>query len=400
MRLWLIVSKKVFFAGLLWLFTVSPRDALCQTQVFVSHEGERELVIGMDGEYPIIQGESGRERIFSTKMSMQRADRFTDGGIKIVNKDAVMGQDYGSVQGSFFFRFRIEVEADRDFEDCFILVAIAPEEGSETVLMREIKDIEAGGVDVIDIIVPVNPGFGGGGYGYHIYSQGEEIQVDDPLAKAVVRQQQNAPETNSESRPRPRPRDPPQRAFPAKALKTSMPDFPQSLEGTNASGLAQVTFAIGESGQVVEILAMTADYSDFLVEARKSILESSYQPATYEGEPLFTTVTQVFTFNEFVSFSEELEMIPYPSLQNSEPRLLHSPLVARLRRGEDFGAQGKVVLEAVIDKFGRIQQPRVVEAAPQLLVEATLESLPEWVFLPAIREGQAIERRIQIPVTF
>ncbi len=368
-----------------------------QTQVFVSHQDRPYLVVAMDGEYPIIDGEGGRERIFSTKMSMQRANRFTDGGIRVLQKDAVMGQDYGSNQGNFFFRFRVEIQADRDFEDCFILIAIAPEEGSETILMREVEDIEAGATDVVDIIVPVNPGFGGGGYGYHLYSQGEEIKVDDPLAKAVIRQQGLETSNRGAPQKQERPREPPQLAFPARATKTVMPDFPLNLEGKNISGLAQVTFAIDSSGKVVEILGMAADHSAFLIEARESILASSYEPATYNNESLFTTVTQVFTFNEFVSFAEALEMIPYPNLPDSQPRLLHSPIETLKASGIDF-AESSVVLHGVIDPLGRIQQARIREANDQRVADMILDTASEWVFIPAIQDGRPVARRIQIPI--
>ncbi len=61
--------------------------------------------------------------------------------------------------------------------------------------------------------------------------------------------------------------------------------------------------------------------------------------------------------------------------------------------------EGKVVLEILIDASGRVIEARVVQSVP-LLDAAALETVREWRFTPAIKDGRAVAALARAPVTF
>lgn len=85
----------------------------------------------------------------------------------------------------------------------------------------------------------------------------------------------------------------------------------------------------------------------------------------------------------------------------------HPPVLVSLikpkypARARDLGVEGRVVLEVVIDRAGRIEQPvRVVRSTPGL-DEVALESVRHWRFRPAAdRDGRPLRVIVEIPFRF
>jgi TonB family protein len=61
--------------------------------------------------------------------------------------------------------------------------------------------------------------------------------------------------------------------------------------------------------------------------------------------------------------------------------------------------QGAVVLQALIDKAGRIQELHVV-TGPTILATAAQEAVKQWRFKPYYQQGQAVETEARITVNF
>lgn len=64
------------------------------------------------------------------------------------------------------------------------------------------------------------------------------------------------------------------------------------------------------------------------------------------------------------------------------------------------GFSGAVILEAIIDRQGRIQNPRVLKGQPYGLNENAIESLKQWRFKPATLEGKPVKVYYVLTVTF
>jgi protein TonB len=78
-------------------------------------------------------------------------------------------------------------------------------------------------------------------------------------------------------------------------------------------------------------------------------------------------------------------------LQRSQPRYPDEAFVRKI--------QGTVVLEILIDVAGRVARARVVQSMP-LLDAAAIETVRQWVFAPAVKNGRPVATLAMAPVTF
>lgn len=70
------------------------------------------------------------------------------------------------------------------------------------------------------------------------------------------------------------------------------------------------------------------------------------------------------------------------------------PEIARILR-----VQGTVVLEAVLDRAGRVSQVRVARSVP-LLDQAAIDAVRQWRYTPTVLHGQPVEVLMTITMTF
>jgi protein TonB len=70
------------------------------------------------------------------------------------------------------------------------------------------------------------------------------------------------------------------------------------------------------------------------------------------------------------------------------------PEIARISRVE-----GTVILEAVLDRKGRVSQVRVVQSS-RLLDQAALDAVRQWQYSPSTLHGQPVEVLMTITITF
>jgi protein TonB len=61
--------------------------------------------------------------------------------------------------------------------------------------------------------------------------------------------------------------------------------------------------------------------------------------------------------------------------------------------------QGTVVVEILIDAKGKVVRALVVQSVP-MLDAAALQTVYQWVFSPAIKNGRAVASKATAPVTF
>jgi periplasmic protein TonB len=61
--------------------------------------------------------------------------------------------------------------------------------------------------------------------------------------------------------------------------------------------------------------------------------------------------------------------------------------------------EGVVELEVIIDSTGRVRVQRIVHSVPAL-DEAAMQTVRQWVFSPAVKQGRPVSTLARIPVTF
>lgn len=78
-------------------------------------------------------------------------------------------------------------------------------------------------------------------------------------------------------------------------------------------------------------------------------------------------------------------------VQQVKPSYPHTAIVMRV--------QGSVVLEAVINRDGRVDHLKVLSGHP-LLIEAAYEAVQQWRYRPTLLNGQPVEVLTQVTVNF
>ena len=61
--------------------------------------------------------------------------------------------------------------------------------------------------------------------------------------------------------------------------------------------------------------------------------------------------------------------------------------------------QGTVILEAIIDREGRVENLKVLSGHP-LLIPAAFEAVQQWRYRPTLLNGQPVEVLTQVTVNF
>ena len=84
----------------------------------------------------------------------------------------------------------------------------------------------------------------------------------------------------------------------------------------------------------------------------------------------------------------------------SEGDIIHRVLPEYPPIARRIGAEGPVVLQAVISREGTVESLRVVTSAHPTLNEAALTAVAQWRFRPYLLNGTAVEVEAQITVNF
>jgi len=72
------------------------------------------------------------------------------------------------------------------------------------------------------------------------------------------------------------------------------------------------------------------------------------------------------------------------------------PLAAKRK-----GIQGQVIIRLVVDKAGEVQSPEILEAIPRGIFErAALTAVKRWRFAPAVKDTNAVDVVVVIPLKF
>jgi TonB family protein len=85
-------------------------------------------------------------------------------------------------------------------------------------------------------------------------------------------------------------------------------------------------------------------------------------------------------------------------VQSPEPLVYIAPFYPLSKRME--GTEGQVMLQFVIDRTGRVVNPKVSASTVPEFNEYALEAVRDWRFLPGLVEGKAVDLEVAYPVTY
>jgi protein TonB len=82
------------------------------------------------------------------------------------------------------------------------------------------------------------------------------------------------------------------------------------------------------------------------------------------------------------------------------PETVHAPRPRYPEAAHRIGRNGLVVLQAVIDREGRVREVKVLRGAPLGMTEAAVDAVRGWRFRPATRDGEPVAVYYQLTVRF
>ncbi len=82
------------------------------------------------------------------------------------------------------------------------------------------------------------------------------------------------------------------------------------------------------------------------------------------------------------------------------PEKLFYPAPRYTEEGRQQRVQGVVILEAIIDRAGNVNQVRVLKGLPMGLTESAVEAASSWKFRPATRNGEPVAVYFNLTIRF
>jgi len=82
------------------------------------------------------------------------------------------------------------------------------------------------------------------------------------------------------------------------------------------------------------------------------------------------------------------------------PQKIHTPQPVYTEEARLARIQGVVILEAIIDEKGAVQQVKVLKGLPQGLSESAVKTAKEWTFKPATLDGRPVPVYFNLTVRF
>jgi TonB family protein len=178
------------------------------------------------------------------------------------------------------------------------------------------------------------------------------------------------------------------------AKKTVSPEHPAALVEQKVEGEAQIECLVGSDGKVGEVKVLSASRPEFGEAAAVAVRQWEFKPGRKDGKAIAMRVTIPFTFQlpgdhpleQFarrkVFIDVEGEVVPAENLPKwPMPKQLLAPSYPEALRGS--GKRGKAVVSVVIDRQGRVVNPKLVKATwpefemPALAAAVSLEFAPQ-----------------------
>lgn len=199
-------------------------------------------------------------------------------------------------------------------------------------------------------------------------------------------------------------------------LKTPHAVYPLAATQKGIQGQVMLKIVISETGDVESAEAISGDplLTDAAVDAVK---KWKFKPFIKNGRPVKVSTKVPMNF----AFSGQVEDTPVPKTEAkgdtvgsngteppkrvrisqgvSEGMLIHKVIPVYPAEARANRVQGNVILQAVIDRDGRLKDIRAVQGAPEL-ISAAVGAVQQWRYKPYYLKGEPVEVETVITVNF
>ena len=283
--------RSCFVSGLLGIVVLMVGvDLQAFVSIKVEYKDQFYPVIDVrSGMRPVIEVDGKRRSLRGSKYQFRQTGGVTFEGGYFEMKDRVLQTQWlesleTGAEFNYDLYFRAKVRASVDMENCFILIAIAPERHKSGVLLHQVRDLKAGKWTTVQFRVPTPVLISGGQAWEYLFTNGEEVL---PHAHFAGYKRQLA---QREAAKRFRPDSPPG------VISQYNPGFPDALIGIVEEGSVRLEFTIGKSGQAHSIKVLEFTHELLVPAAIEAIEKTRFRAAVKNGEDVPTRLRQVINF--------------------------------------------------------------------------------------------------------
>ncbi len=189
--------------------------------------------------------------------------------------------------------------------------------------------------------------------------------------------------------------------------------YPFDLLTEGVTGSAMVNLVIRPDGKVHEAHVLKATRPEFGLAARAAMEAWEFEPARKDGKPTWALISRETRFDRSgrEALGESAQrllrilkkgqpVIPGLADLDALPAAIYQPVPRRPAGSRGADATGRVMVEFFIDRDGRAQLPKVLEAPDESMAWAAATAVSRWQFAPPLRGGKPVDVRATVPVDF
>ena len=174
------------------------------------------------------------------------------------------------------------------------------------------------------------------------------------------------------------------------------PDYPMALALRGQSGEVQTLLTVGVDGRVEAVALVRASDEQFVPNSVRALRRWRFQSGTKAGVPVRYLMPYTMHFAVEGEGPPGGRKAPVEVVAQvvSQPRL--PPLLDR----DGHPEQGRIVVDVVVDEQGHPDQVRVVSGSHRRLRNRAVETVRQWQFAPATKDGRPVKSRLRLTVEF
>jgi len=207
---------------------------------------------------------------------------------------------------------------------------------------------------------------------------------------------------------------------PPEPIRPFQPDYPSEALSRKQEGEVWVKLWVGETGTVVEANVIKSDAEVFNKSAIEAGMRWTFKPAIVNGKPVAVWVTLPFRFKLYEGkeapsigpgvkapgvkmktriIQEEkppADYVPY----EKPPEAIKQVPAKYPPAAKKEGIEGTVWLKTLVDEEGRVAKVEIQKSEAEVLNQAAVDAVKQWLFKPAIMKGKPVAVWVSIPFRF
>ena len=277
---------KIFALG---LSAVMITPALRAQSVLVVYEDNTPRVVrAVRYSHPCVEVDGKLRDTIGKRYAVQKAAIYSPACVTVEHLTVVPRHvEYTDRAGSLNYdiRFRAELSADRDLENCFMVAELSYAAGTG-IVFEELPNLPAGKVTSMDFVFQLAENVDQEHYKLHFFADGLELLTSIMEPAFITEQRRKAEEFKLRGQP--------DRTVVASHMV--IPVYPRELEPEKLAGSATVRCRIGADGTLVEARAVEATRPAFGESAVAAVRQWKFGAAVKDHHFVESTIDIPFNF--------------------------------------------------------------------------------------------------------